>query len=708
MDVLNGIIEHIVFRNDESGWTVMALAAEGHNAPVTVVGSFLDLPPGTMLGLKGEWRDDPRFGMQFAADSWEIVMPSTVLGIERYLGSGLIKGIGAGFAKAIVRRFGIDTFDIIENHSQRLREVDGLGPKRIEKIVDSWASQKEIRQVMVFLQGNGVSPAYAAKIYKRYGAEAISKVRENPYRLADEIRGIGFRTADDIALNMGYAADSPNRCRSGVLYALRLLADDGHVFATFRQISDAASGLLGLGLDFVSGIIADMAAARDIIADGDALYLPALYRAETDSAELLGELMAAPPSVVCNSNCGISAKNGEIRYDDVQIEAIRKSAASKVMVLTGGPGTGKTTVTKGIIAAFEAAGMKILLAAPTGRAAKRMSEATGMKAATIHRMLGYSPADGWTHNSEAPLSGDALIVDECSMIDIGLLYALLEALPKGMRLIMVGDVDQLPSVGPGNVLRDVIESGVVPVVRLTRIFRQAQCSRIVMNAHAINEGRFPDVSNGRDSDFFFIRTQDAASIPETVVGLVAERLPRTYGVPAKEIQVLTPMRVGDMGSVSLNKLLRKAVNPRKTAVSRGEYAYSVGDKVMQIRNNYEKNIFNGDIGYVSEIDLEDRSLIVDFDGRDIEYESAEIDELSPAYAVTIHKSQGSEFPIVVIPVTMKHYMMLQRNLIYTGVTRARRICVLVGDERALAYAVGNKSDRKRNSRLAFRIAAKKR
>ncbi len=705
MDKLTGIIEHIIFHNGENGWTVMSLTAEGCKGPVTVVGNFIDLPPGTMLGMSGEWRNDPRFGLQFAAGSWEIVMPSTLLGIERYLGSGLIKGIGKAYAKAIVRRFGADTFDIIENQSQRLREIDGLGPKRIEKIVDSWASQKEIRQVMVFLQGNGVSPAYAAKIYRRYGAEAVTKVRENPYRLADEIRGIGFKTADAIALNMGYAVDSPNRCRSGVLYALRLLSDDGHVFATSQQLTEASSAMLDLGVDFVSETIAGMVRTADIITDGDALYLPSLHRAETSSARLLGVLMKAPPAVVCKNECTTTSKDCEIRYDDIQLEAIRKSAASKVMVLTGGPGTGKTTVTKGIITAFEAAGMKILLAAPTGRAAKRMSEATGMKAATIHRLLGYSPAEGWAHNADDPLSGDALIVDECSMIDIGLFSALLDAIPKGMRLIMVGDVDQLPSVGPGNVLRDVIGSGVIPVVRLTRIFRQAQCSRIVMNAHAINEGRFPDISNGRDTDFFFIRTPDASSIPDTVVSLVAERLPRSYGVPAREIQVLTPMRVGDIGSVSLNKRLREAVNPRKAAISRGDCAYSVGDKVMQIRNNYDKKTFNGDIGYISEINIDDNSLTVDFDGKYVEYESSEIDELSLAYAVTIHKSQGSEFPIVVIPVTMNHYVMLQRNLIYTGVTRARRICVLVGDERALAYAVGNKSDRKRNSRLASRLAA---
>lgn len=707
---LRCVIEHITYQNQENGWSVMKVKVKGYDNLVTLTGSLLDVPVGSVLLVDGDWRVDPKYGQQFVAQSWTEVMPATLYGIEKYLGSGLVKGIGPAYAKAIVSRFGLETIDVIENNIERLLEVPRLGRKRMEKIRESWEKQKDIKEVMVFLQGHGVSTAFAAKIYRKYEKESIAKVKENPYQLADDIWGIGFKTADSIASKMGYEKNDPRRCRSGILYTLNELAEDGHVYAEPEQLVESAVKLLEAEETPVRQALATMMEAKDVIADNDVIYLPPFYYAENGSAKRLQSLLSdnSPlnSDVAAEPEAEYGRKNGGIVYDQVQQAAIQKALDSKVMVLTGGPGTGKTTTTQGIIAAFKARHMSILLAAPTGRAAKRMTEATGMEAKTIHRLLEYNPMDGYKRNEDNPLEGDALIVDECSMIDILLFYNLMKAIPSNMRLILVGDIDQLPSVGAGNVLRDIIDSQQIPVVRLTRIFRQAQSSRIVMNAHAINAGQFPNIKNGLDTDFFFINQEDADEMVKLIIGLVRDRLPKKYGYPAKEVQVLTPMQRGTVGAGNLNIELQNALNPTGPSLARGGYTFRQGDKVMQIRNNYDKNVFNGDIGYITAVDTNERTLTVTFDSRLIEYDITELDEIVLAYAITIHKSQGSEFPVVVMPVTMKHFIMLQRNLIYTCITRAKKICVLVGTTKALAYAIRQNTVSKRNTMLKERLNEK--
>ena len=703
--LLRCVVERITYQNPENGYSVLKVKVKGYNDLVTLVGNLLEVPVGSVLLCRGEWKVDKRYGSQFVAATWEETMPATVYGIEKYLGSGLVKGIGPRFARAIVQRFGTETIDIIETEIERLYEVPNIGRKRVAKIRESWEKQKDIKNVMLFLQGYGVSTAYAAKIYREYGKESIDKVRENPYRLADDIWGIGFKTADGIAAKMGYEKEDPRRCRSGILYTLGQLSDEGHVYAGEEQLVKTAGQLLEAGETAIRDTLAGMLQAEDLILDKEAIYLPPFYHAECGTSRRLRDLAESTGRSLFDGLFDPSSLTAEtgIEYDEVQLAAIRQAVTSKVMVLTGGPGTGKTTTTQGIIAALKKAGLRVLLAAPTGRAAKRMSEATGMEAKTIHRLLEYNPQDGYKRNDENPLEGDALIVDECSMIDILLMNNLLKAVPVGMRLVFVGDIDQLPSVGAGNVLRDIIDSQRIPVVRLVRIFRQAQKSRIVMNAHAINQGRFPDTSNGRDTDFFFMREDDPERAAETIVRLVKERLPRAYRESPDRIQVLTPMQRGVVGAANLNLLLQQALNPSGPSLNRGGYTYRQGDRVMQQRNNYDKDVFNGDLGYIREVDTEERTLKVDFDGKWIEYDITELDELTLAYATTIHKAQGSEYPIVVMPVLMTHFVMLQRNLIYTGITRAKKICVLLGAAKALAYAVRNVSVLKRNTRLKERL-----
>ena len=702
---LRCVIEHITYQNSENGYSILKAKVKDHTDLVTLVGTMLEVPVGCVLLCEGDWKIDRKYGQQFMVQSFEEVMPATVYGIEKYLGSGLVKGIGPKFAQLIVRQFGTDTIEVIETDIERLYEVPGIGKKRVEKIRESWEKQKDIKNVMLFLQGYGVSTAYAAKIYRCYGQESIDKVKENPYRLADDIWGIGFKTADGIASKMGYEKNDLRRCKSGLSYTLSRLSDDGHVYAEQEQLLKSAVELLEADQDSIVQAMKEMVESEQLIMDGDVIYLPPFYYAEIGTANKLKNLMGSTSmkAVPVQPNIqAISLQTG-IEYDDVQVDAIRQAVNSKVMVLTGGPGTGKTTTTQGIIAALKDMGLKILLAAPTGRAAKRMSEATGMEAKTIHRLLEYNPADGYKRNDENPIEGDVLIVDECSMIDILLMNNLVKALSESMRLILVGDIDQLPSVGAGNVLRDIIESGQVPVVRLTRIFRQAQSSRIVMSAHAINEGRFPDISNGMNTDFFFIKNDDADSVAAAIVNLVKNRLPKSYQMPLSKIQVLTPMQRGVVGSANLNLVLQEALNPSKEGLNRGGYNYRKGDRVMQIRNNYDKEVFNGDLGYVESVNMEDRTLTVNFEDRRVEYDISELDELSLAYATTIHKAQGSEYPIVVMPVLMKHYVMLQRNLIYTGITRAKKICVLIGSPKALAYAIRNLTVSDRNTKLKERM-----
>lgn len=705
MQKLRCVVERITYQNPENGYSVMKVKVKDYADLVTLVGNMLEVPVGSVLLCEGEWKIDKRYGNQFVAETWEEVMPATLYGIEKYLGSGLVKGIGPKYAQLIVSKFGLDTIEVIETDIQRLYEVPGIGKKRVEKIQESWEKQKDIKNVMLFLQGYGVSTAYAAKIYRQYGKESIDTVKDNPYRLADDIWGIGFKTADGIANKMGYENNDPRRCKSGISYTLSELADEGHVYAEEEQLVKSAKELLQADEEPIRSAMAEMVQDEELKTDGEAIYLPPFYYAEVGTANRLLALLADNATNLFTKSFNIEeiSKSTGIEYDEVQIQAIKQAVDSKVMVLTGGPGTGKTTTTQGIIAALKNMGLRILLAAPTGRASKRMSEATGMEAKTIHRLLEYNPKDGYKRNDENPLEGDALIVDECSMIDIVLMNNLMKAIPTSMRLVLVGDIDQLPSVGAGNVLRDIIDSERIPVIRLTRIFRQAQSSRIVMSAHAINQGRFPDTSNGKETDFFFMQMEEPEMVAENIVKLVKERLPKAYKQPISNIQVLTPMQRGVVGASNLNISLQAALNPSQLALNRGGYSFKLNDRVMQLRNNYDKEVFNGDLGYVSQVNMEDRTLQVDFDGKLVEYEVSELDELTLAYATTIHKSQGSEYPIVVMPVLMTHYVMLQRNLIYTGITRAKKICVLLGTKKALSFAIRNMSVLKRNTKLKERL-----
>ena len=707
MQKLRCVVERITYQNPENGYSVMRVKVKGYDELVTLVGNLLEVPAGSVLLCEGDWKVDKRYGSQFVAQTWEEVMPATLYGIEKYLGSGLVKGIGPKFAQLIVSRFGLDTIEIIETDIKRLYEVPGIGQKRVEKIAESWEKQKDIKNVMLFLQGYGVSTAYAAKIYRQYGKESIDTVKTNPYKLADDIWGIGFKTADTIASKMGYEKNDLRRLKSGVTYTLSHMAEEGNVYAEEEQLVKSAIELLDADEAPVRQAISEMLQSEDLIADAEAIYMPPFYYAEVGTANRLNKLLDCVEGSLFNiiPDISVISKQTGVEYDEVQAEAIREAVSSKVMVLTGGPGTGKTTTTQGIIAALKAMGLRILLAAPTGRAAKRMSEATGMEAKTIHRLLEYNPKDGYKRNDDNPLEGDALIVDECSMIDLLLMNNLMKAIPAGMRLVLVGDIDQLPSVGAGNVLRDIIDSNRIPVIRLTRIFRQAQESRIVMSAHAINKGVFPDTSNGKHTDFFFIQQEEPEQAVDTIVKLVKERLPNAYKRPTSDIQVLTPMQRGVVGAANLNMALQTVLNPGQVSLNRSGYSFRQGDRVMQLRNNYDKEVFNGDLGYIERVDMEDRTLFVCFDGRTVEYDVSELDELTLAYATTIHKSQGSEYPIVVMPVLMTHYVMLQRNLIYTGITRAKKICVLVGTKKALSFAIRNLSVLKRNTKLKERLNA---
>lgn len=714
------VVERITYQNPDNGYSVLKVNIKGYNELVPLVGNLLDANVGSVLLVEGNWKVDARYGRQFLAEKWEETMPATIYGIEKYLGSGLIKGVGPKFARRIVQTFGTETLDVIETDVNRLSEVPGIGSKRVRMIQESWERQKEVKNIMLFLQDHGVSTSFAARIYKQYGNESISRMKENPFQLADDIWGIGFKTADGIAEKLGFTKESFVRLRSGIMYTLSELANEGHVYASREQLVSKASSLLEAEEAYIVMTMDQMVTDKELIcqsirdgiladvpvAQAEAVYLPPFYYAETGAANKLRRLLKEPAGKKMPETIDLVKleKSVNMTYDMIQREAILQAAKAKVMILTGGPGTGKTTTTQGIIAAYRAYGLKVLLAAPTGRAAKRMNEATGLEAKTIHRLLEFKPPEGYQKNEEHPLEGDVLIVDECSMIDIILMNSLLKAIPPGMRLILVGDINQLPSVGAGNVLRDMIDSGVFPVIRLTRIFRQAQSSRIVMNAHRINEGQLPDISNGKYADFFFIEKEEPEEVLKEIIRLVKHNLARYYKTPPTSIQVLTPMQRGVIGAANLNIALQEALNPGETGLRRSGYCFRLRDKVMQIKNNYDKEVFNGDIGIITALDMENRSLTVTFDERNIEYDVTELDELVHAYATTIHKAQGSEYPIVVMPVLMTHYMMLQRNLIYTGITRAKKILVLVGTKKALAYAVKNVTVTKRNTMLRERLS----
>ncbi len=713
METIYGCLERITYYNEETNFIVARLQEKGKRGLTTIVGNLAGLNPGEYLKLTGRWVHDKKFGPQFRVEQYEIVLPSTVHGIRKYLGSGLIKGIGPEMARRIVKEFGLATLDVIEKSPAELARVDGIGPKRIAMIAQAWAEQREIKDIMVFLQGHGVGAAHAAKIYKQYGKAAVETVRQNPYRLAADIHGIGFVTADRIARNLGIDPNSVVRAEEGLLYVLNELMNAGHVYYPREPLLDKGAEMLGVERKIVQEALDRLSTDRRVVVEQDAVYLTPFYVAEAQLAKRLLALRGdgnAARRVHMAQALGWVEKDLGVRLADRQKEAVALAVQGKVVIITGGPGTGKTTIIKSVVRILRALGLKVLLAAPTGRAAKRVWESTGYEAKTIHRLLEFSPQKGgFQKNQEFPLEADAIIVDEASMIDTILMYHLVKAVPVRATLILVGDINQLPSVGPGNVLRDLIDSGQFPVVTLTEIFRQSRTSRIVVNAHRINRGEFPDIRQpppGVVSDFYFIEEEDPEKAVAKIKRLCLERVPKRFGLhPVRDIQVLTPMHRGVTGVENLNAELQSLLNPGENAVARGHRLFKNGDKVMQIVNNYEKEVFNGDIGWITAVNRENQELEVEFEGRSVKYVFSELDELVPAYAVSVHKSQGSEYPAVIMPVMTQHFMLLQRNLVYTGITRGKQLVILIGSKKALAMAIKNDKPQKRYTRLRERLVA---
>lgn len=729
MDVLVGTIERITFYNEENGYTVLKISteeaypeAQARDGTVTVIGVMPELTPGESVRFSGQWVDDARWGRQFRAEAVVPMPPVTRDGIIRYLSSGIVRGIGDKTAEKIVDYWGLETLNILDTDPERIRDTPQLKSSLANDLIAVWGTLRKEREAMIVLQGYGISSRFAARIFREYGDLTIKIVQANPYRLADEVFGIGFKRADAIARGMGMGLDAPERLRAGLEYTLNHLSSNGHTYAPREVLLETAAELLEVEeRDLLEAALEEQIAAKELFQETiqrdaetiEAVYLPMFYHSERGSARLLAQLANNPSpmqrdaaSTNWDSYLPELARRHDLTLTPQQQGAVQAVLTHKVSVLTGGPGTGKTTTLQMVIHALEDGGYRYALASPTGRAAKRLGEATERPASTIHRLLGYSPADGFLYNEEMPLEVRALIVDEASMIDLLLFYNLLKALPPYAHLMLVGDVDQLPSVGPGNVLRDVIDSGLAQVTRLTQIFRQDDSSHIVVNAHRINEGQMPFVDND-SSDFFFFRVADAARVAEMVVDVVSKRLPERFGVdPVRDVQVLSPMYRGPAGVDALNSALQAALNSdRRMAYKQlGGRIYRVGDKVMQVRNNYEKDVFNGDIGRIYGIDFDDQTLEVVIDGRYIMYDFSEAaDDLIHAYCISTHRSQGSEYPVVVMPIIPGHYMMLQRNLLYTAITRAREIVVLVGDQRAVYTAVHNNRVAERFSGLVNRL-----
>ncbi|MEE2839939.1 MAG: ATP-dependent RecD-like DNA helicase [Acidobacteriota bacterium] len=720
---LQGQIERITYVNQENGFTIAKVRVRGRRQLATVVGNLASPTPGEVLSMRGEWVKHPRFGEQFKVSHFESQAPSSIYGIQKYLGSGLIRGIGPVMAKRIVEKFGKDTLDMIENKPEKLSQVPGVGKKRIEMIKVAWEEQRDIREVMLFLQSQGVSSGYATKIFKQYGSQSVTVVQENPYRLALDIFGIGFIIADSIAEKLGFSKDSELRAEAGILYVLNKLTEDGHIFYPYESLLEKCQSILDANRKVIVKAFASVVEEKRIVIEDvnqegaefkpnqKEVYPANLHHCEVGIAHNLKVLTSTAKSIRkidIRKAIDWVQEQLAITLAGRQIQAVSSALEDKVMVITGGPGTGKTTIINAILKIFEKLPVHILLAAPTGRAAKRMREATGHQAKTIHRMLKYSvQKGGFQKNENNPLKCDLLIVDEASMIDSVLMHHILKAVPPQATFVMVGDINQLPSVGPGNVLKDIIASGAVPVVELTEIFRQAQESSIVVNAHRINRGLLPKLEPAVQQleDFYLLEQEDPEEVLRIVLELIKERIPKRFGLdPLNDIQVLTPMHRGTVGSENLNLELQNALNPRPDGITRGGRSFRVNDKVMQTKNNYEKGIFNGDIGRITRINPESQQTHIYFDNREVLCEHSELDEIVLAYAISVHKSQGSEYPAVVIPILMQHYLLLQRNLIYTAITRAKTLVVMVGTKKALSTGIKNDKTRKRYTSLQRRLA----
>jgi exodeoxyribonuclease V alpha subunit len=707
---LEGVVQLITFQNPENHYCVARVqSADPKEGLVTVVGTLPDLQKGGCYVFHGVWDVHQKFGPQFKAEGLVPKMPVTIEGMKKYLGSGLIKGIGPAMAGRIVDCFGLETFTVIEQQPERLAEVPKLGAKKRELVKQGWERQQGTREIFLFLQEHNVGTHLAHKIFKQYGQNAVTVLKTNPFRLADDIWGIGFRTADVIAQKVGVAADAPARLAAGIVYTLQNAASDGHIYLPVADLTAQAAEILGVPVEALTVPLTTLIAANRVVQAEDKNYLPHLFAAETEIVRHLGRLRGngQKQEHVADDNILAAAEQKlRVTFSPEQRAAVRTATGEKVLIITGGPGTGKTTTLVAVAAMLKDRGLAVELAAPTGRAAKRMSEATGFAARTIHRLLEYNPGkNGFNRHEQNPLDLDVLVLDECSMIDAPLLRDLTAALPQRARLVLVGDRDQLPSVGPGNVFRDLIESGRFPVINLNRIFRQAEASLIVVNAHRVNQGQLPQFKADKDQNFFFIEEADPLKIQQTIVDLVAERLPKAYGFnPKKDIQVIAPMYKGEIGVSNLNRLLQARLNPAGAEIERGGVIYRVGDRVMQVRNNYDQGVFNGDQGYIISIDPEEQEVAVRFD-NEARYDFDGLDELAPAYAITVHKSQGSEYRAVVLPMATQHYVMLQRNLLYTAMTRARELLVVVGTTRALAIAVKNDQIKRRFTSLKEKLAA---
>lgn len=719
MEHLKGTVERVTYHTEDTGYSVLKVKVRGRHEPVTVTGRTPLVHEGEAIAAEGEWVNVAEYGRQFKADHLEITAPASREGIEKYLASGLIEGIGPVYAKKLVDKFGEEIFDVIDNNSARLQEVPGVGKKRRIEIKSGWEKQKAVREIMVFLHRHGISTGKAVKIFKQYGPAAMETVAQHPYQLAKDIHGIGFKTADGIAQRTGIAIDSPERARAGLFHLLLAAGSEGHTALPRDTLLTQAVELLGVEATVLEPVLdaaAESGELRRELIDGAELIFPHhLARAEEEITTRLRRLAAQPaawPPMDLEKALAWVQRNTGRELASGQAEAVRLALTSRVLIITGGPGVGKTTILQSILRILTAKHVNAVLAAPTGRAARRMSESTGMEAKTIHRLLEFAPGgEGFKKNASNPLTGDLFVLDETSMVDVSLMAHFLRAVPETGHLLLVGDVDQLPSVGPGTVLKDLINSGVVPVARLTEVFRQAAESRIIQAAHSINEGKMPYVPKPPppDSDFHFIERDTPEAIAETIVHLAGERIPRAFDLdPLHDIQVLCPMNRGLLGTANLNILLQRSLNPpgdwTKPEAERYGQIYRQGDKVIQTRNNYDKDAFNGDIGRITDITADPLELLVEFeDGRTASYDSGDVDELRPAWAITIHKSQGSEFPAVIIPVSTQHYVMLQRNLLYTGITRGRKLVVLVGDPKALGIAVRTVGAAKRWGGLLERL-----